>query len=375
MLKRFAEGLPRRALATELAAGIVLSKSAFLRRVEAILSPRRAQIRRLSCLALIATILGAVISLALAAALPLGEKGVEGRSSDSGAAKPGAAESKQGRPFQAVLPDGTTVELIGVSYNPSEGQPWWKPDGSLLTEAPYDDMGGLVSAEGRQAYEFALRVPELQDRDITLHLPGSNASVRKAGKSLPDVRAWVTSFLAIQESSNLLLAVGAGPWETLTTSGGSSAEEGEEWELIFSEPVETAEKLVITVSHTLATKQDYRIVAVDLNRKVHVPFRRTSAAAGETRQTTVHFSELLRAQVKEFQFQVRPYQWVEFRNVSLKPGHRTDVEVRVGPSEDVRQQAMAVAERFLGAIRDGDLEAFGNWAVVWPCTHGRRFGP
>jgi beta-lactamase regulating signal transducer with metallopeptidase domain/thiol-disulfide isomerase/thioredoxin len=74
MLARLAENLRRRALTTELAAGIVLSKSAFLRRVEAILSDRRDSLRRLSRRALALTILAALLSLFLASALPLSEK-------------------------------------------------------------------------------------------------------------------------------------------------------------------------------------------------------------------------------------------------------------------------------------------------------------
>jgi len=77
MLARLAEGLPRRMLSTELAAGIVLSKSAFLRRVTAILSDRRDRIRKLSRWALAATVLAGVVSIALAAALPLKEKATE----------------------------------------------------------------------------------------------------------------------------------------------------------------------------------------------------------------------------------------------------------------------------------------------------------
>jgi hypothetical protein len=33
------------------------------------------------------------------------------------------------------------------------------------------------------------------------------------------------------------------------------------------------------------------------------------------------------AQIKEFQFHVRPYRWAEFRNVSLQAGYQTNVEV------------------------------------------------
>jgi beta-lactamase regulating signal transducer with metallopeptidase domain len=74
MLARLAEQLPRHAVGTELAAGIVFSKGAFLRRVEAILSDRRDRIRRLSRMALAGTLAAAVVSVGVALALPLGEK-------------------------------------------------------------------------------------------------------------------------------------------------------------------------------------------------------------------------------------------------------------------------------------------------------------
>jgi beta-lactamase regulating signal transducer with metallopeptidase domain len=75
MLARMAEGLPRRALTTELAAGIVISKGAFLKRVEAILSARRDRIRRVTRIALAGMVIGLLLSIGIAVALPLGEKG------------------------------------------------------------------------------------------------------------------------------------------------------------------------------------------------------------------------------------------------------------------------------------------------------------
>ena len=59
MLARLAEELPRRALVTELAAGFILSRGAFFKRVEAILSDRRDRIRHLSRAALAATVVAA----------------------------------------------------------------------------------------------------------------------------------------------------------------------------------------------------------------------------------------------------------------------------------------------------------------------------
>jgi len=66
---------------------------------------------------------------------------------------------------KATLPNGATVELVGVCEHPSEGKQWWGPDGALLKEAPYDKIQAPhlehlfseVTAD-KQRYELALRI-------------------------------------------------------------------------------------------------------------------------------------------------------------------------------------------------------------------------
>ena len=77
LLARLAEELPRRALSMELATGIVFSRNAFLRRVEAILA-NRAKLKRLSRWTLAATLLALFISVVISCTLPLAEKGKAG---------------------------------------------------------------------------------------------------------------------------------------------------------------------------------------------------------------------------------------------------------------------------------------------------------
>jgi HEAT repeat protein/beta-lactamase regulating signal transducer with metallopeptidase domain len=73
MLARLAEDLPERPFAAEMATGILLSKGAFLRRVEAILGDRD-RARRLTRRALAATAAAVLLSIAVALAIPLGER-------------------------------------------------------------------------------------------------------------------------------------------------------------------------------------------------------------------------------------------------------------------------------------------------------------
>mgnify|MGYP001566076552 CR=1 FL=1 len=50
--------------------------------------------------------------------------------------------------------------------------------------------------------------------------------------------------------------------------------------------------------------------------------------SGEYKATAEgRFAGLRLSTVKEFRFEARPYSYVKFRNVSLEPGKRTQVEV------------------------------------------------
>ncbi len=72
-----------------------------------------------------------------------------------------------------------------------------------------------------------------------------------------------------------------------------------------------------------------RFIAVDVNGQEHICSGSEEATAGNVTEWTVTFRNLPLKQIKRFQFQVRPYQWVEFRNVSLQPGEKTNVQVVV----------------------------------------------
>jgi hypothetical protein len=61
------------------------------------------------------------------------------------------------------------------------------------------------------------------------------------------------------------------------------------------------------------------VLAVDRDDKEHPASGSESSGTDAFTQVSAKFPELPLEQVKEFQFQVRPYQWVEFRNVVLDP--------------------------------------------------------
>lgn len=155
MLVRLAEQMPRRAPVIEMAAGIVWSKSAFIRRVEIILSDRRSQIRRLSRLGLAVTVLLAGLSMLLAQALPLAErdrsKQIVGRLLDPNGKGVGGVEVFVATPKRHIsivngksgLPD--TVSML----TDSKGRFWVRPQGSSFSVYVFDARG-YAAAEQQQ---------------------------------------------------------------------------------------------------------------------------------------------------------------------------------------------------------------------------------
>jgi hypothetical protein len=79
--------------------------------------------------------------------------------------------------WRVNLPNGASIEFIGVCGNPSGGKPWWGPDGSPLGYAPYVDREGHDSPPGDiAAYEMAWRIHPVQG-------PGSGTRVSFEGRS------------------------------------------------------------------------------------------------------------------------------------------------------------------------------------------------
>ena len=67
-----------------------------------------------------------------------------------------------GGPWVAKLPSGITVEMWGVGENKKEkNRRWWRPDGSLTNDRPYETLGGQVFGENVLPREFAVRLGNL----------------------------------------------------------------------------------------------------------------------------------------------------------------------------------------------------------------------
>ena len=110
-------------------------------------------------------------------------------------------EEKESTDFKATLPNGVTVELLGVCEHPSEGKQWWLPNGDTLTLEPYwmTDNGNYVSVSDKEkAYVFIMCSDMLDMYDLTyeteLGIHGSGPVWDKYGSFIDNCRAMYTKF-------------------------------------------------------------------------------------------------------------------------------------------------------------------------------------
>jgi hypothetical protein len=236
--------------------------------------------------------------------------------------------------FKKTLPNGVTVELIGICEHPSEGKQWWKPDGSLLEDRPYD-KGNTHSGGRGSKYELAFRIVNLPDsafgwmiksKEITL---SALSEVGKDGRDVPDITSAVVGFKEKSDKKDIGLGIAVGPWTGFghhITGGITTTSDG----IVFQRAVQDSEgNIVLNIIHNInQSEKSYRVVAIGKNGteyKAHYSGG-VSRPAQPTITETV-FNNLKINDVKEFFFQTRPYEWCEFKNVSLKPNFKTDVQV------------------------------------------------
>ena len=120
-----------------------------------------------------------------------------------------------------------TVELIGLSENPSKGKSWWQPDGSSLAAPPYEELEGkLGGPENELTRELAIRVSPKLPANVgwTWRLdPTCTAMMaipKDRGSENADLYGLVFRVPKDRKTISFQFGVADGPWEQLCESKG-----------------------------------------------------------------------------------------------------------------------------------------------------------
>ena len=236
-----------------------------------------------------------------------------------------------GGPWLAKLPQGE-IELVAIARHPSAGQAWWRPDRSPYTEKPFENPRGrfTVNDPMMEHREFVFRLPKdasLQSRDSEPAGAWGGSGVPESdGRPMYAYRYLLAAFPRTASTANFHVAVASGDWTTIyhhEPAGSHSSQgrhgDGTQWTVSFTPAVENVDgSTVVNVAYSPG-EQDTRVLAVDNGGQEHTASRTEGSIVGDARQLASTFQNLPLKQIKEFRFQVRPYQLVEFRNVAIQP--------------------------------------------------------
>ena len=275
------------------------------------------------------------------------------------AAKDGAEQ--ESRPAIAELPGDITVELIGVGFHPSKDHEWWKPDGTKLEQRPIlNGQFSVMPNSPEQVHyrEFLIHIRGLPREHSVLTDYGGVSSA--TGSSYAN-GLWVGEhgagpFKAKTTTIRLGLTTEPyGPTVTIDEAGRkqAAAEMPADLKPFYDRiaPIRVEElagqtELLLEESacnelHKLAA---WELRAIDTNGEKHRSSSESAAYLGKGRIALRHFAfKLPRDRIARFEYRLRPYRhWVTFENVSLQPGQKTDVKVKVESLAADRSAALKV---------------------------------
>jgi tRNA A-37 threonylcarbamoyl transferase component Bud32 len=256
----------------------------------------------------------------------------------------GMARRATGPPFVARLKQGE-VELVAVGRQPWSNTVCWLANGAPSRE-PFrrGNTGNISFGEGAgdtDMRKIAFRIHDESSNGVTASFCRVNkeSGVLVTGYSFqmssPDAYCW--QFLTCPPKAmtvNVSMGVANGPWETaipLALAGSLSRVSATgDWNAAFNAFVGANGDVAVNLNYSYSKSEDWetRMVRVDEDGKITAIPESTERSSHLPTGGMLLVSSNEFAHIKEFQLQRRKYQWVEFRNVSLQPGHATTVKVK-----------------------------------------------
>jgi RNA polymerase sigma factor (sigma-70 family) len=223
-----------------------------------------------------------------------------------------------------ILPNGATIEVVGVSSHPSGPDTWWRPDGTMMQQPPCDRSGTRISSDGNVVFRAVVarvtNVPAGAEEDWWINEAhgGSSGPAMQAGKPVPGLSEVITEFPSGLSTCTVLFKVAAGPWHTVQTwgknQGALASRDGASF--IFGEAIATKVGTTLAVTHNIQDTS-VQLVAIDRDDKEHPAKIRSGSGVKDFQQIVGEF-DLSPDQIKEFRVQTRPFERVEIPGIALK---------------------------------------------------------
>lgn len=257
-------------------------------------------------------------------------------------------------PFRVELPDGATIELVGLNESPAGSGSWWRPDGTPLAKPPEGEAKDFVGPEA-DSIARAIALEIVTDGTATVSGPGpggptwlgqsSGAPItKKMGGRVLEKRQIVAK-LPPNARTTIVVDYAGGPWKTVAQTGrkgaGGTGQPGK-WGVVWDQASDENGAARIAAAYDVGGDFS-RIVAIDEENHEHLSAPRGGSSVGNASLLSARFPGLPVARVREFRFQTRPFNHhIEFRNVSVHRGQKSPVQIYLDGQRYVPKQTSAV---------------------------------
>ena len=232
--------------------------------------------------------------------------------------------------FTATLPNGVTVELVGISEHATDK--WWAPDGSLINNKNWkvDRKSAILpSAYEKKLKEIVAKSSGANDPKILTwkfdNIPGCKGAFDIIPSALDrtDWKCLVEEFSSDQKTATVSLAITYGPFGKQWTGSGTT----DYGSYVISKVFVKDGKTAVTVSQDFQGC-DFRVRARDNKDQWHTA-NIIEGSGGPLTQEVYIFENAKPKDIDFVALETRPYKWVTFKNVSLKPNLKTKVQIEV----------------------------------------------
>lgn len=236
----------------------------------------------------------------------------------------------------ATLPEGVSVELLAIAAPHPAPNGWWRHDGMPLTNEfmEVENLGTTKATASAGARDILVHYPNLPQGAAGPHIEfepsfafSGGGQIFRGGMPFYTATAYRVDFPATLRKASMRVGFDYGPWQTIAThdagrhSGTQVRHPGDpKWESMVHQTSETAGNAQVTMVMVKDNRLWHtRVIAVDTNSVEHFYSNSTGTPVGDHMAWTYTFRKLPLSAVRDFQVQVRPIYWAEFRQFALNP--------------------------------------------------------
>jgi protein involved in polysaccharide export with SLBB domain len=278
--------------------------------------------------------------------------------------------------YKATLKNGYTLELLGLSESPSVDRPWWRADGGPTTR-PYHHVsaGRTDPRPGILTRELAIRedwgnLDRMKVNERWTIEPnggwGGQTGADENGKLLRDIHAFNVNFQDVP-TATVRRELATGPWRLRGTWPAPQRPRGAPvpvGEITVAQPVQQQSGQRQDVEITVTDSPPYEHLRIVVGggageSLIDYGWGSTLGPEGLNRISTFKLLNATVDKIKTIRVESRPNdQWIEFRNISLRLGVKSDVQI-------VTSDHLAAVPAG-GTIRPGDLLEFCLFDIFLP---------